>query len=54
MLCFLRQRDEKVFDSVQALQGSAGDFGSPKPLLCFPSAERLEKQGRLVNVFELM
>lgn len=53
MLCFLRQRDE-VFDSVQALEVSAGGFGSPKPLLCFPSAERQEEQGKLVNVFELM
>lgn len=31
-----------------------GDFGSPKPLLCIPSAERQEEQGRLVNVLELM
>lgn len=53
MLCFLQQRGEKVFDSVQVLEVSAGDFGSPKPLLCFPSAEGQEEQGRLVNVFEL-
>lgn len=53
MLCFLWQWDE-VFDSVQALEVSAGDLGSPKHLLCFPSAERQDEQGRLVNVLELM
>lgn len=54
MLCFFQQQGEKVFDSVQALEVSAGDFGSPVPLLCFPSAERQEEQGKLINVFELM